>query len=766
MRSSAQPRHHMAGRLPPSLSLERPASRSKPSSPVASSLHLSLDSLPQLSPPSRSLTRPRSYSGAAATSGVIQRINVTPPPPHLIGAGGSAMTRTTRSMSDSMAVPDDDDGEEGQLLPGHGRVLRNRSHSAATPSILPQGLLQEPMVWSSRTSKLLVVCASGILFMLLFIFCSVVGLRMAAHVKYDNSLCISRSPTSTRSDDTTDETFGYTSKWVPNYDVETWDQKWFKEGAKRVLTQQYLAAAAKSSDPSPVTPDTDPVTPPLPPATLTDPVMLAAFEKEADQLLQSAAWLPSLRVNHFRTMGTHNSYHIASDLPLSMHQYTHAPLPNQLQTYRKGIRQLELDIHLTQEKTPPEGFDPSLAPSTSQSSHSNGTSKTPGAVTSHPPTAVLSSDYEAGGLVVYHLQWLDDKTTCYCLSECLSLITSWSDAHPAHFPIFLTFEIKSQVWEDVETGLNGVKCNDVERVEREILQVIPRDKLVTPLQVRGGETSPYKTVRTALNEAAKLEMKFRQDVVARRRTNASLPRVDEFPQFDFGWPRLVDAVGKIFVVWLDDMHNLSERLDCVANEKMKTSEDEATSWHHDDDRIIFIAQSSMDRDYASIITQNKPYEAMKGGMILHALTHGYIVRTMTDESADALPDRARFEAALQSGAHLISTDFEDCIMHNDFHSYTNEPIEPGSLDHPQEDTPQNHAAMHAAAASPEQQATDSLSAVIPTPADNVHQPAIYCEHLTDNWPFECNPIASQFFCQNALKAARLHMQILDDEEEK
>lgn len=103
---------------------------------------------------------------------------------------------------------------------------------------------------------------------------------------------------------------------------------------------------------------------------------------------------PRLKLHHFMIAGTHNSYHKKS----LFYSYQHKELESQLDA---GVRQLELDIHLM------ENYD-----------------------------------------VTYHLQLIDDKTNCYCLSECLRRILQWSEMNLEHHPIFLFLEIKQKFYED------------------------------------------------------------------------------------------------------------------------------------------------------------------------------------------------------------------------------------------------------------------------------------------------------------------------------
>ena len=112
----------------------------------------------------------------------------------------------------------------------------------------------------------------------------------------------------------------------------------------------------------------------------------AGFNSSAPLLTPNYTGSPllSLPLNHFRIVGSHNSYHMKSSYPVPAHQYGHAPLPAQLGDYSDGVRQIEVDIHVLQGE---------------------------------------------GGSVIYHVQLLDDHTNCYCLTECLLLV--WPTPPPS-----------------------------------------------------------------------------------------------------------------------------------------------------------------------------------------------------------------------------------------------------------------------------------------------------------------------------------------------
>lgn len=140
-----------------------------------------------------------------------------------------------------------------------------------------------------------------------------------------------------------------------------------------------------------------------------------------------------LRVSDVQAKGTHNSYHVETQgNTLPDWHYTLEPLDVQLDV--QGVRQLEIDLHLTS----------------------------------------LDEDFE-----VYHLTGLDEGTTCRRLRDCLTAIGAWSGAHPGHLPLYLQFEPKGGfIPEDPEAYFA--------KLEGEILSVFVSDRIVTPDEVQGG----------------------------------------------------------------------------------------------------------------------------------------------------------------------------------------------------------------------------------------------------------------------------------------
>ena len=139
-----------------------------------------------------------------------------------------------------------------------------------------------------------------------------------------------------------------------------------------------------------------------------------------------------IRLDQIQLKATHNSYHVAGPgVTNPLWAYTHDPLEQQLG--QQGVRGVELDAH-------------------------------------------FNSD--SGVFEIYHIKFLDEGTRCRLLTDCLSTIKSWSDAHPAHQTLFIHLEPKDN---PPATDPEGWFAE----LESEFLSVWPRSRIVTPDDVRG-----------------------------------------------------------------------------------------------------------------------------------------------------------------------------------------------------------------------------------------------------------------------------------------
>lgn len=142
-----------------------------------------------------------------------------------------------------------------------------------------------------------------------------------------------------------------------------------------------------------------------------------------------------LRMNHVQVKGTHNSYHLEPDNPLDdSHRYSQPTLTEQLDLY--GVRQFELDLHLTED-----------------------------------------DDWE-----VFHIPGIDAETTCQRFVDCLGELKTWSDAHGWHLPLVVWLEPKDDI-DGMAEGYDLIR-DDLPLIDDAIRSVWPEDRLFTPDDLR------------------------------------------------------------------------------------------------------------------------------------------------------------------------------------------------------------------------------------------------------------------------------------------
>lgn len=257
--------------------------------------------------------------------------------------------------------------------------------------------------------------------------------------------------------------------------------------------------------------------------------------------------------------GTHNSYHVEMVPPLHpSHAYTHAPLDVQLEAH--GVRQLELDLHVTTD----------------------------------------------GTFEIFHLPaGADEGTTCRKLVDCLTTIERWSSAHPDHLPIVVWIEPKDEDldWADERyQPLTG----QFPRLERELLSVFPRERVLTPDDVRGD----HPTLPAAI--AAD------------------------------GWPTLGRLRGRIVFSMLDSGTHRAAYLDGAPALE---------------GRLMFVdADTSTDTFAATFKIDDAAREATRVRALVEA---GFMVTSNVDAADERDADNAaKLAASLAAGAHFVSSDFD------------------------------------------------------------------------------------------------------------
>ncbi|QKG55924.1 hypothetical protein GKZ68_04285 [Hymenobacter sp. BRD128] len=315
-------------------------------------------------------------------------------------------------------------------------------------------------------------------------------------------------------------------------------------------------------------------------------LVLAAFTKPA----------APLRLNQIQVIGSHNSYKQAIDPKLfkvlqkadsasmSKIDYEHVSLSEQL---TKGLLALEIDVYADTQGgkyAHPKGLD--LAPG--------------------------QAPYDEAGLMkqpgfkVFHIQDLDYRSNALTFKLALQELKKWSLAHPTHHPVFITMNAKSEALPRPGLTVPEPFTTAVfDALDKEILDNLGADQLITPDQVRGA----YPTL-----EAAVLHR---------------------------NWPTLAAAQGK-FVFVLDEL-----------GEKRATYIQGHPSLKG---RVLF-ADAEPGTPEAAIHIMNNAKKDLAA--IRSLVEKGYIIRTRADSDTQEARrnDPSSFAAAQQSGAQIISTDY-------------------------------------------------------------------------------------------------------------
>ncbi len=210
------------------------------------------------------------------------------------------------------------------------------------------------------------------------------------------------------------------------------------------------------------------------------------------------------------------------------------------------------------------------------------------------------------GLRVYHVAILDDRTVCDTLAACLKQIRTWSDAHRDHAPIVVQIEPKNAI------GKGG---QGLLRLDASILAVFGADRLVRPPDVQ-----------------------------------KSAPTLREAVLTGTAWPTLGEARGKLVF---------------ALNGSDETNRGYVKAHASRADLVVFPYLDPPDPDAAFVIRNDAPAAAKE---ITALVTQGFIVRTRADtDGVEAVTnDRTVQQAALQSGAHLVSTDFPAKVPGTDY----------------------------------------------------------------------------------------------------
>lgn len=207
------------------------------------------------------------------------------------------------------------------------------------------------------------------------------------------------------------------------------------------------------------------------------------------------------------------------------------------------------------------------------------------------------------GFKVMHIPDIDQRATCQPLLACLGQIRAWSRAHPGHLPLFVLLEIE-QGSRPPLTEPEHFTARSFDALDGEIRSVFAPGELLTPDRVRG--------------EAASL-----RDAVAAR-----------------GWPGVDAARGKVIFL-----------LDQRSNRDLYLKDHPGLRG-----RVAFTNAPPDAEDAAFTELNDGPPEAIAALVRRHMLVR---TRADADTREGRSGDPARRDAALASGAQLVSTDYPD-----------------------------------------------------------------------------------------------------------
>ncbi|HKZ36838.1 MAG TPA: phosphatidylinositol-specific phospholipase C1-like protein [Chryseolinea sp.] len=310
----------------------------------------------------------------------------------------------------------------------------------------------------------------------------------------------------------------------------------------------------------------------------------------------------SLKLNHIQIIGSHNSYKQAIEDPLMQ-----IILAKDSNTIGLSYRQLPIKEQLN---LGIRGLEIDLLhdPVGGRYSHPVGVKTLIDQGLSRLPYD-SSNQLSKPGLKVLHVPDIDFRSHCLTFLNCLAEIKEWSDSNSDHLPIVITINPKdSGIKEPGFTAVLPFSTKVLDSLDQEIFSVFPLSKLITPDLIKGN----YSSLREAI-------------------TNR-------------GWPSLDSLRGKMLFV-LDAGKSITS---------------------------MYINPSTSGKPMFVNVEENDPNAAFfimndpitQGEDIKKKVQAGFIVRTRADaDTREARKgDYSRFEAAIASGAQLISTDYYDSTL--------------------------------------------------------------------------------------------------------
>ena len=308
-----------------------------------------------------------------------------------------------------------------------------------------------------------------------------------------------------------------------------------------------------------------------------------------------------LPINKVQVIGSHNSYKQAIDTALfSMLKAKNPKVARSLEYSHVGLPdQLTLGLRNLE-------IDVYADEKGGKYAHPKGLEWEAAA---HPPVYDPKGEMNLPGFKIFHVQDLDFRSNCLTFAGCLKELKDWSDQHPNHYPIYITMNAKDEEIKSAPGCSIPEKFTPevFDRLDREILDNLGRQYVITPDDIRGNAP----TLESA--------------VLAGR------------------WPTMQAARGK-FIFILDEKGE--KRAAYIQGHPSLTN------------RILF-ADAEPGTPEAAFLIMNDPQKEAEAAKIKNLVKKGYMVRTRADADTEEARnnDKTRFNAACNSGAQIITTDY-------------------------------------------------------------------------------------------------------------
>ncbi len=306
--------------------------------------------------------------------------------------------------------------------------------------------------------------------------------------------------------------------------------------------------------------------------------------------------LDTLKLNQIQCIGSHNSYKQAIDPALfamldrtdsvmfKAIEYSHISLSDQL---TMGLQNLEIDIYADAKG--------------GKYAHPLGLNLVKG----QPPYDQAGVMNEPG-FKVFHIQDIDFRSNCPTFSGGLAELKRWSEAHPNHYPVFITMNAKDDTIKRPGFAIPEPFTGQVlDQLDSVIVAGLGRSRLIIPDDVRG----KAKTLEAAVLAG--------------------------------NWPTMKAARGKFMFVLDETGHKRAAYI--AGHPSLKG-------------RTLFANAEPGTPEAAFLILNNPVTDMLR---IQAMVKKGYIVRTRADaDTKEARTnDKRTFEAACRSGAQIITTDY-------------------------------------------------------------------------------------------------------------